>query len=135
MRRIAATAALATALASGAAAQDFRAANDVIVTPVAGGFAATSDAGLGARGYWCAAADYAKSVRGAANGARLYIKGTRARGLGQRAPVVFTLDPAGLEPQPATILGASLSRPGSTLAVGHAIGFCVDGKLITDGDR
>ena len=115
-------------------AQSFEADNGVQVMPVPGGFAVTGDAGLGARGVWCGAADYARTRAGAGNnGQRLYIAAAREPGLGQRGAVTFTLDPAGLTPSRVTILGTSLARAGANLSVGHAYGFCADGKLVTDG--
>lgn len=135
MRNLIQASAVVALTCSPVLAQEFRADNDVLVTPVAGGFSVASDAGLGARGYWCAAADYARDVRDASGGARLYVAADRPAGIGQRSAVVFTLDPADLMPRPTAVLGATLSRPGSNLAVGHAIGFCADGKLITDSGR
>lgn len=126
---------VAVMMASPAVAKDFKAANGVIVMPHANGFSVTGDAGLGARGIWCAAADYALRHEGVKNGQRLYVAEDRKRGLGQRNPVVFTLSSAGLTPSSATLLGASISRAGANLSVGHAIGFCVDHKLIRDGSR
>ena len=118
------------ACASAAVAQEFRAENDVKVTAVSSGFSVTSDGGYGARGMWCAAADYARDVRGASGIARLYIAEARAPGLGQRGPVRFTLDPSGLSPTPVVIVGASLRRAGSSLSVDHAYQFCTDAKII-----
>ncbi|MEQ6248496.1 hypothetical protein ABMC89_06365 [Sulfitobacter sp. HNIBRBA3233] len=121
-------------LAAQAVAQTHTAAPGVEVAPVESGFAVLSDGGLGARGYWCGAADYARDILGARGNARIYVASPRPAGLGQRSPVVFTLDPAGLTPRAATILGATLSQPGSNLSVGHAYGFCADFRLITNGD-
>lgn len=113
-----------------AAAQTFRAENRVLVTPVAGGFEVANGGGFGARGMWCAAADFARRVRGARGTDRIYIAEGRKPGLGQRAPVRFTLDPTGLNPSPVTIVGSSLRRAGSTLSVDHAYVFCADAKVI-----
>ncbi len=120
----------ALALGLAAPAGAFEAVNGVSVEPAATSFEVIGDAGLGARGVWCAAADYAQRSAGATNSQRLYIARDRARGLGQRGPVAFTLDPEGLTPTSVFILGASLSRAGSNLSVGHALGFCADHKLL-----
>lgn len=111
-------------------AQVFRAENRVAVVGVADGFEVRGDGGLGARGVWCAAADYARDVLGAHGFARLYIAEGRAPGLGQRDPVRFTLDPTGLRPTPVFVVGASLRTAGATLSVDHAQTFCADSKLL-----
>lgn len=135
MRGFLSGAVIAALMATQANAATFRAENGVIVVPVPNGFSVTGDAGLGARGMWCAAADYARSREGAGNGQRLYVAEGRTPRQGQRSPVTFTLDPTGLTPSSITILGTSLTRPGANLSVGHAYGFCADSKLITDGER
>lgn len=123
--------ALAMALVAGpAAAQAFKAENRVIVRPAPGGFDVTSGGGFGARGMWCAAADYARRVEGARGIDRLYVAEGRTPGLGQRAPVRFTLDPTGLTPSATFIVGASLRQAGASLSVDHALSFCADAKVI-----
>lgn len=117
-------------LASPVAAQAFRAENRVTVTPAPGGFEISNGGGFGARGMWCAAADYARTVLAAAGTDRVYIARARSPGLGQRAAVLFTLDPTGLVPAPVTIVGASLRRAGANLSVDHAYGFCADARII-----
>jgi hypothetical protein len=112
-----------------ASAQVFRAENRVDVSPVAGGFLVSNDAAEGARGMWCAAADYASRALGASEEQRLFIAQGRSGNYFQRTPVLFTLDPAGVEPRPVTIVSASLWRPGSTLTIGHARQFCADNRL------
>ena len=113
-----------------AEAQSFRAENRVAVVPAPGGFDVQGDAGFGARGMWCAAADYARDVLGAGGFDRIYIAEGRAPGLGQRAPVRFTMDPTGLRPSNVLIVGASLRTAGANLSVDHAQGFCADAKVI-----
>lgn len=117
-------------IATSAAAQTFRAENGVFVRPFSAGFEVQSDGGHGARGMWCAAADYARRVLGAASVDRIYVAEGRPPGLGQRAPVRFTMDASGLTPRTVIIVGASLSRAGSNLSVGHAYRFCADARLI-----
>lgn len=131
MRHLFISGAVALAFASPVVAQGFKAQNGVTVVPVAGGFAVQEDAGIGARGMWCAAADYARRVEGARAPQRIYVaEGRRGRG-----PVTFTLEPAGQAPTPVTIVGLSVRNAGSNMGIGHAIGFCVDHKLLNSGSR
>lgn len=108
----------------------FRAENRATVVGEPGGFQVQGDGGYGARGVWCAAADYARDVLGAHGFARIYVAEGRAPGFGQRGPVHFTLDPAGLRPSPVFVVGASLQTAGATLSVDHAQTFCADAKLL-----
>ena len=130
MRALSIALAAAVLLAAPASAQSFRAENRVDVLPVPGGFDVQSGGGYGARGMWCAAADYARRVLRAPGGQPIYIAEGRRPGLGQRAPVRFTLDPAGLQPRDVLIVGSSLRFAGSTLTVDHAYGFCADARVI-----
>jgi hypothetical protein len=120
----------ALTLCAPVAAQSFRAENHVVVTGVTGGFEISSGGGYGARGMWCAAADYARDVLGAAWADRIYIAQGRSPGIGQRAPVRFTLDSTGLNPKSVFIVGMSLRQAGSNLTVSHAYQFCTDAKVI-----
>jgi hypothetical protein len=129
MRNIVLSSAMIAAMVAPAQAQTFKAENGVKVEPAGNGFLVTGDAGLGARGIWCAAADYARSNGGARDAQRLYIAKGRKAGLGQRGPVAFTLDPSGLTPSSVLILGTSIAKAGANLSVGHAYSFCADGKL------
>ena len=133
MRKLYVGAVAAVLLAGAASAQTFKAENGVLVNPIANGFSVTGDAGLGARGIWCAAADYARRHVGARSAQRLYIAEGRTAGLGQRSPVQFTLSSEGLTPSSVFVLGASLSKAGANLSVGHAYSFCADGKLARGG--
>lgn len=119
--------ALAGALALPASAQTFRAENRVNVTPVAGGFAVADGNGFGARGMWCAAADYARDRLGASGTQRLYV--AQDRPSGTRGPVVFTLDATGLTPSRVFSVGSSIRTAGANLSVDHAQTFCADFKL------
>jgi hypothetical protein len=121
-------AALAVALAAPVAAQTFRAENRVNVTAVAGGFTVENGAGFGARGMWCAAADYARDVLDARGTQRIYV--AEDRKMRQRGPVKFTLDSAGLTPSSILILGSSIRTAGANLSVDHAGQFCADSKLV-----
>ena len=71
-------------------------------TPTEGGVHISGSTGFGARGHWCAAADYALREMG----------------------VTFTLDPAGLTPSPVVILGGSLTKAGSAMTISHGITLC-----------
>lgn len=129
MRKLVALA-VASLLAAPVTAQTYRTENHVLVTAVPSGFEVASGGGYGASGIWCAAADYAREVLGAAGTSRIYVAQGRRPGLGQRGPVRFTLDPTGLVPRATFIVGASLRHAGSTLSVDHAYIFCADAKII-----
>lgn len=118
----------ATLLAAPLAAETYRAQGRVDVTPVQGGFAIQNGNGMGARGMWCGAADYAHRVLGASGTQRIYVVGPRTS-QNRRAPVIFSLNPQGTTPVRASILGRSTSTAGSSLSVDHAISFCADFKL------
>jgi len=120
--------ALVALIAVPASAQTFRAENQVDVVPTAGGFAVQNGGGFGARGMWCAAADFARDRLGARGVDRIYVRTGRTPGVGQRAPVEFTLDPAGLTPSSVLIAGSGLRTPGANLSVDHAHIFCDDAK-------
>ena len=110
-----------------ASAQDFRAVNRVDVTPVDGGFQTADGAGFGARGMWCAAADYARNALNARSNARIYVVGLRQS---FDAPVTFSLDQGGNDPKQVLILARSLRVAGANLSLAHAQGFCADVRLI-----
>ena len=113
-----------------AEAAPFRAENRVTVTSAELGFDVRGDAGFGARGMWCAAADYARRALGVAGTERIYIAEARTPGLGQRGPVRFTLDAGTLPRSEVFIVGSSLSTLGANLSVDHAYSFCADAKVI-----
>lgn len=129
LHRALVSATLAMALAAPVAAQTIRVEQRVNVTGTANGFAVENGGGIGARGMWCGAATYARKVLGAPGTTRIYVSKGRGRGLGARGPVEFTLDPAGLTPRSATILGASINQPGANLSVAHAGQFCIDFRV------
>ena len=66
MYRLIVSLAFASIASLSAAASPFEAVNGVTVIPLSDGFSVLGDAGLGARGLWCAAADYAARQRGQA---------------------------------------------------------------------
>ncbi|MDF1726999.1 MAG: hypothetical protein P1U53_04525 [Sulfitobacter sp.] len=120
--------ALASVLAAPLSAQVYRAPGKIDVTPVPGGFAVEDGGGMGARGVWCAAADYAARELGVAGTTRLYVANDSAPRV--RAPVVFTLDPGGMTTSRVFIVGGSIRRAGANLSVDHALSFCADFRLI-----
>lgn len=119
-------------LAAPAVAQSFRAENRVVVNPLPGGeFEVIESHGFGARGLWCAAADYAREVLGAAGTSRVYVRQARGPSVTKpgRKGVIFTLDPSGLQASRVFITGGSLRIVGANLSVDHAYIFCADSKL------
>lgn len=125
MRRYLLLGAIALMTTAPVTASAFTAENGVSVTATANGFTVDGGNGFGARGMWCAAADYAIRQAGAAAGQRLYV----ANQSGNRNRVTFTLTRGDLEPSAVVSIGASISRPGAYLRVGHAYRFCADPKL------
>ncbi|MEW9921775.1 hypothetical protein AB2B41_19380 [Marimonas sp. MJW-29] len=122
---------LLTAIAASAAtslpAQSFRAENDVLVTDLGGGlFSAETRTRYGARGAWCAAADYAIDVLRAPGTARIYVREPKAS---NSAPVVFSLSPGTTSPVGVSSTSAALRTAGANLSVDHAFQFCYDARL------
>lgn len=115
------------AFAGSASAQVFQAENRVLVTPAGGNsFAIPSGGHFGARGVWCAAADYARDVLGQPGTARLYVQQPKTTPSGV---VVFGLDPAGAQPAAVSSTSAALRAAGSNLSIDHAVQFCVDARI------
>lgn len=115
------------ALADLASAQSFRAENRVVVTPAgAGSFSVPSGGKYGARGAWCAAADYAMDVLGQRGTARVYVQQPKTTNSGA---VIFGLDPAGAAPTAVSSTSAALRVAGSNLSIDHAFQFCSDARL------
>ncbi|MFK7835496.1 MAG: hypothetical protein AB8B60_04690 [Sulfitobacter sp.] len=123
--------ALIAALALGAAsasAQTFRAENRVVVTGQGNGlFSVPSSSKFGARGAWCAAADYAMDVLGAPGTTRLYVRSPKTSNSG---PVVFATSPGDTSPVGVLSTSAALRTAGANLSVDHAFQFCYDARLI-----
>ena len=120
-------AALCATLPFSAQAQTFRAESKLIVVPLnATDFEVVETRTSGPRGYWCAAADFARSRLGAAQGTRLYIKSARGPSIsaqGKRG-VVYTTDASRLAADPNKGYFVSLTKVGYNLSVGHAYSFC-----------
>ena len=85
--------------------------------------------GRGARGTWCAAADYAVNQLAARHSQKLYVSEPRARVFGHSTAVGFTLNPTNLNPSNVFIVGGSLTRRGSAMTISHALTFCPDVNL------
>lgn len=116
-------------LATAATAQIYTAVNRLQVVSMDGGaFEVIEARGEGARGIWCAAADYVLSRDGQGAGKRLYIK--RARGpsatVQDRKGVIFTTDAGTLGTAPTQSLSVSVRTVGVGLPVNHALQFCRD---------
>lgn len=110
-----------------AAAQTFRAENRVTVTSQGNGlFAAQTNSNFGARGAWCAGADYAIRVLGAQGSERLYVRVPKAS---NSAPVTFALSPGNTTPVGVSGTSVALNTAGSNLSVNHAYQFCHDARL------
>ncbi len=120
---------LMSLLPLGAAAQTYQAVNLLNVVPLGGAdFEVIEARGEGARGIWCAAADFAEKTLGAGTTAELFIKrgrGASVSGVG-RSGVTFTLDSASLPVSAFKSYSVSVDRPGQSLPLGHAIQFCRD---------
>ncbi len=128
MRLISTLACIAAIAAAPVSAQAFRADNRVIVTPQSDGlFSVPSSGRFGARGAWCAAADYALDVLNSPDKTRLYVRVPKATNSG---PVVFGTTPGSTTPTAVSGTTAALSVAGSNLSVGHAYQFCHDALLI-----
>ena len=127
LRYIALIAAVASVGATSISAQTFRAENRVIVTPQASGlFSVSAGNYWGARGAWCAAADYAMDVLGASGTTRLYVRVPTTTPSGA---VTFGLTPGDTTPIGVVSVSASLRTAGSNLSVDHAFQFCYDARL------
>jgi hypothetical protein len=125
MRRLILAALLAAVTPLAAAAQSYRAINDLEVFPLdRTTFEVIEARGEGPQGIWCAAAEYAKNrLR---TQARIYIIKGRdgARSVAGRKSVVFTTDVASLPAGPFRSISVSTSRVGVGLPVNHALQFC-----------
>ncbi|MFC6638176.1 hypothetical protein GV827_13975 [Sulfitobacter sp. JBTF-M27] len=127
LRYIALIAAIVSASTTSLAAQTFKAENRVIVTPQSNGlFSVSAGNYWGARGAWCAAADYAMDVLGASGTTRLYVQVPTTTPSG---PVTFGLTPGNTTPVGVVSVSASLRTAGSNLSIDHAFQFCYDARL------
>lgn len=117
------------AIPFGAAAQAYRAENQLLVVPLGKTeFEVIEARGEGPRGIWCAAAGYAQVHLGTAEGARIYIKkgrGPSISGVGRKS-IVFTTDEAALGTPALRSYSLSVRQVGLGLPSGHARQFCLD---------
>lgn len=120
---------LGAAVAPPADAQGYQAVNRLQVNPLsASDFEVIEGRGEGARGLWCAAADYIKARNGAGANPRIYVK--RARGPAATVPgrkgVIYTTDAGSLGAGPSQSLSVTVRSVGVGLPTNHAIQFCKD---------
>ncbi|MFK7835368.1 MAG: hypothetical protein AB8B60_04045 [Sulfitobacter sp.] len=105
----------------------FEAINRLQVVPLgAQGFEVIEARGDGARGMWCAAADYAITRQNIRCDQRLYVKSPRGpsvSGAG-RIGVVFTTDVNALSVAPSQSYSVSVRVAGQGLPLHHAYQFC-----------
>ena len=127
--RLLATLAFAAFAATAASAQSYRAINYLVVVPLnATDFEVIEARGEGARGIWCAAADFAEHALRRDRGGRIYVKTARGpsiSGVGRKG-VVFTTDPNRLDQPPSTSHSVSVRQVGQGLPIHHAAQFCKD---------
>lgn len=132
MKLITIAACIGLMVAGPTVAQTYRAENRVVVTAQDGGlFAASTNSRYGARGAWCAAADYAHEVLGVAGSKRLFVRIPQSSNSG---PVVFGVSSGGLPSVSVTGTTAALRTAGSNLSINHALQFCHDARLSNSRD-
>ena len=117
-------AALTVTLASSAAAQSRVGPERMTVTPTgANSFVVSGQTNFWARGYWCAAGEYALLTLGLPVTARLYVSEPYRKG---SRDIGFSTSSAGLSAQTLFTLGETIRTSGATLSVGQARGYCSD---------
>lgn len=119
----------ACALAAPAAGQAFRAKNWLFVVPInADTFEVIEDRGAGARGMWCAAADYAQAAGLDGTRKRLYVENPRGPSKTQpgRTGVVFTTNPGEDIKDTPSSYSVTVNRRGENLSIGHSLNFCFE---------
>lgn len=128
MKRMLTSAAVALSImAMPGFADAFEAENKVVVTGLTKTTFSVPSAGrFGARGAWCAAADYAVDVLGASGVSRIYV---REPLVAPSDPVVFGLTPGAATPVSVSSTSAALRTAGSNLSIDHALQFCHDARL------
>ncbi|MEW9919443.1 hypothetical protein AB2B41_07505 [Marimonas sp. MJW-29] len=113
-------------------AQAYRAFNLLTVVPLnATDFEVIEARGEGARGMWCAAADYAIHALRVPREQRLYVKTPRGRSISGagRIGVVFTVDVNALGVSPSRSYSVTVRTAGLSLPLHHAYQFCRDYEL------
>jgi hypothetical protein len=110
-----------------AQSQTYQASNRLTVVPLnATDFEVIESRGQGARGIWCAAADFVDTQRRRPADNRIYVKSARGPSVSAvgRMGVVFTTDARDLNAR--TSYSVTVREPGIGLPVDHAIQFCKD---------
>ncbi len=119
-----------------AAAQAYRADNWLVVVPLnTHDFEVIEDHGEGARGIWCAAAEFAQNVLGLPREDRLYVKtprGPSVSGVGRKG-VVFTTVSERVGTEAPRSYSVTVRRAGENLPSHHARQLCRD-RLIEPKD-
>lgn len=115
-----------------ASAQVYTAVNRLQVVALGNGaFEVIEARGEGARGIWCAAADYVLARDGQGASKRVYVQ--RVRGPATSAPgrkgVVFTTDTSALGSATKQSLSVTVRTVGVGLPVNHAVQFCKDYQI------
>lgn len=110
-----------------AQAQSYQSVNLLKVVPLnQTDFEVIEARGEGARGIWCAAADYASARVGMGKTGRIYVKSPRGpsvSGKGRKG-VVFTTNAKAVDAR--TSYSVSVRQTGLGLPINHAIQFCKD---------
>lgn len=115
-----------------AVAQSFRAVNHLQVVPLnATSFEVIESRGEGARGMWCAAADFVLYGQGKPGNQRLYVQTPRgpSASVPGRKSAVFTTDVKALPVAPQTSYSVSVRVAGLGLPLRHAYQFCKDYQI------
>ncbi|MGC1504374.1 MAG: hypothetical protein WA782_09575 [Sulfitobacter sp.] len=123
---------ICAALPFSAMAQSYTAVNRLQVVPLsATSFEVIEGLGEGARGMWCAAADYVLNGRRQPSNQRLYVQSARGPSVtvAGRKGVVFTTDASSLSDGPKTSYSVSVRTVGLGLPVVHAYQFCRDYQI------
>ncbi|MCX7560857.1 hypothetical protein OS190_14870 [Sulfitobacter sp. F26204] len=119
-------------LAVPAYAQSYLAVNRLQVVPVGNNaFEVIESRGEGARGMWCAAADFVLYGQGKKGNQRLYVKVPRGPSatVAGRKGAVFTTDVNSLPNGPKESYSVSVRIAGLGLPVLHAYQFCKDYQI------
>lgn len=108
-------------------AEPYRAVNRLFVVPLsADTFEVIEDRGAGARGIWCAAADYTQAIGRDVPRQRMFVLQPRGPSVSSpgRKGIVFTLRPDETIRDTPSSYSVSVTRKGENLAVSHADQFC-----------
>lgn len=91
-------------------------------------FEVIEDRGAGARGLWCAAADYVRAAGLDGPRKRIFVETPRGPSKTQpgRIGVVFTTNPADDIKDTPSSYSISVKRRGENLSVGHSHNFCFE---------